>query len=253
MPPVFKRQNLNFERGSEIRRSVPLISNTQNLSYISPFNRPHNTSNPAISTSNFGGSLRQHRSAMNGEPMGTYPKKSASKQNGNENLESQKKSKSFFQIFSKNDKKDSKKDNKTGTAIDAKSLSSPFNLPTNIPEDMKVGIDIKVRKTGKMLPLGNDTIPTYDTKSKRSRGKVLLINNIDFKPPRYRDGASVDHRNLQNLFRKMGFSVYDYKNKSKKVGFEKIFKIHSRIICYGCFCIIGDGKTNHRLLQQFIS
>ncbi|GJQ75906.1 cysteine-type endopeptidase [Trypoxylus dichotomus] len=170
-----------------------------------------------------------------------------------------KKSKSLFSVFKssnkeKDDKPDkklkekekSKKDdekkakkakekdakNNQKAATDAKLVAAPPILNNNFNfsnrqyfnlGDMDKKLVIKVTKSKQFLPVEVDKIPTYDTKSKYNRGKVLIINNINFSKDKFRAGAQVDHKNITNLFKEMGFTVQDHQNKSKQ-NIEKIIK-----------------------------
>ncbi|KAI4461939.1 caspase [Holotrichia oblita] len=112
--------------------------------------------------------------------------------------------------------KDKDQKNKSITTYDVRPVTANSNgFSTNLG-DMEKKLVIKVIKTRKLHPLEDDKIPTYKTKSRFSRGRVLLINNIEFSGIRYRNGADVDHRNISTLCKEMGFKVTSHKNKSEK-------------------------------------
>lgn len=118
--------------------------------------------------------------------------------------------------------KQSKKDDgaKAVATVDARSMGVGSNngyVPYFSLGDMEKKLTIKVIKYGRFYPLDTDIIPTYETKTKSRRGQVLLINNINFPKDKYRAGAQVDHDNIIKLFRAMGFTVTDHKNKRKQV------------------------------------
>lgn len=83
----------------------------------------------------------------------------------------------------------------------------PVQKPTTLSVSMSrlegaKKITIKVKKSIKFLD-GDQKIPTYMTRTK-NRGKVLIINNIEFSKSKKRHGAEVDEEHLKNLFRDMG-------------------------------------------------
>nr|XP_022918454.1 caspase Dronc-like [Onthophagus taurus] len=95
-------------------------------------------------------------------------------------------------------------------------LKSNLNDSKNaFNNELNEKLKIKVKATGIYLGDGSK-IPSYDTRSSRNRGKLLLINNIDFKDEKKkRSGAEVDQVNLVAVFKQIGFDILQYKNKTK--------------------------------------
>ena len=91
--------------------------------------------------------------------------------------------------------------------------------------DLNFKLKINVKKTGIFYDNdGASKVPTYTTSSK-SRGKVLMINNIFEGEKEYRAGSEVDEFNLNELFRQIGFVVEKHRNKKKKVRYGKDFAL----------------------------
>ncbi|XP_071054131.1 caspase Dronc-like [Onthophagus taurus] len=82
--------------------------------------------------------------------------------------------------------------------------------------DSKDTLKIKVKKTGLYKNGSDSKVPTYNTQSLKDRGKLLLINNINFEMEgRTRNGSKVDQENIVELFTQLGFSIVQEKNKTK--------------------------------------
>ncbi|XP_057655051.1 caspase-7-like [Diorhabda carinulata] len=72
----------------------------------------------------------------------------------------------------------------------------------------------------------NSVVPTYTTNSK-NKGKVLIINNINFVNSQERKGAKVDEKEISNLFKEMGFDVLIHRNLKTLEMKHKIKKFSS--------------------------
>ncbi|XP_044260262.1 caspase Dronc-like [Tribolium madens] len=101
----------------------------------------------------------------------------------------------------------------------------PPVLPGTVQETGSKKKKLVVKKTGKFYDAAC-VIPTYETHSK-NRGEVLIINNIMFKDKGYREGAKVDHENLKELFKQMGFKV-TFERDLKKSSMESTIKNFSK-------------------------
>ncbi|CAG9819065.1 unnamed protein product [Phaedon cochleariae] len=75
--------------------------------------------------------------------------------------------------------------------------------------------------------LDDTEVPTYSTSGKR-RGKVLIINNVNFLDDKSdRAGALKDDESVSDLFKSMGFEVKVHRNLKKQIMIEKIKKFRS--------------------------
>lgn len=127
-----------------------------------------------------------------------------------------------------------KKDEKATsvTAYDAKLMNNGFSSNNRNYfglQDRDEQLVIKVTKTGIFHPRTTDKVPTYKTKSRYSRGRVLIINNIDFPGLRFRHGAEVDDNNMIQLCKDMGFKIANHRNKSQSVSMLILFRIYKRL------------------------
>ncbi|RZC33126.1 caspase-7-like, partial [Asbolus verrucosus] len=102
-----------------------------------------------------------------------------------------------------------------------------------------------VKKTG-ILYDNDGRLPTYKTSSK-TRGEVLIINNIMFKGELERKGAKADDENLQNLFKQMGFKVSlkrDLKKKDLESSVENFSKKLAKSSDISVVIVMSHGTTN---------
>ncbi|XP_022907697.2 caspase Dronc-like [Onthophagus taurus] len=87
-------------------------------------------------------------------------------------------------------------------------------LPCQSEPENKLKINIK--KTGIYFHGLNTKYPTYNTLSPHNRGMLLLITNIDFESgEKTRNGANVDHENVKELFKQLGFYIVEAINRTK--------------------------------------